>query len=557
MFMLRPRATLIAILVIAWYVRAYSLGFGLPALYDPDEPIFVLGGLKLLKNHTLNPGWFGHPGSTTIYCLALIELGVVAVGMATGRFTNIQSFGAAFYHDPGIVFGPGRWFILLCGLISIVLTYLIARKLFDTRTGLLSALLLALDPLDIHYSQVIRTDMHASVFMLLAVLASVDVVRQGRARDYIVTGIWIGLACTTKWPGAAALASLLGASGLRIFRGDSNVVGEIRSLLLGLLSLFAAMFVSSPFLFLDFHTVLQDLGGEAQVRHLSTTGGGFFWNAGWYFSVPLQNALGLAGLALVMPGMVIAMQRNREALVTMVPLTMIFYFALCTQGLVQMRWVVPVLPLITIFVVLASWRLIDFISMRAPKRVGILVAIGVMGLLVLPPAVTARSETIERLNDTRRAATDWGRAHIPAGSSVTIEYLAFDVLSQPWKFKFPAGIPGCVDVAANLKSQIPYTKIGRWRHNRALVDIGTINPAMIDTCRSDYIFMVDYDRYVAERAYYEPELAIYQQLMREGHQVAVFAPVTGQSGGPTVRIFKRDKPLSALAARPTAANTVN
>lgn len=554
MFSLRPRATLIAILVIAWCVRGYSLGFGLPALYDPDEPIFVLTGLKLLKNHTLNPGWFGHPGSTTIYCMALIELGVVAFGMFTGRYPNIQSFGAAFYHNPGIVFGPGRWFILLCALICIFLSYRIASKLFDARTALLSTLLLALDPLDIHYSQVIRTDMHASVFMLLAVLASISVVRNGRTRDYIFAGIWVGLACTTKWPGAAALLSVLGASGLRLYNGDSRIKSEAINLSFVLLSILAAMFVSSPFIFFDFHTVLRDLGGEAQVRHLSTTGGDFFWNAGWYFSVPLRNALGLTGLALLLPGVVIATQRSREALVTMVPLTVIFYFALCTQGLIQMRWVVPVLPLMTIFVVVAALHLLDTIRVYSTTGVGTLMAAGVIALLVIPPAATARSETIERLNDTRRAATDWGRAHIPSGSSVTIEYFAFDIVTQPWTLKFPAGDPGCINVADFISAQTPYAKVSKWRDNRALVDLGTVNPANLETCRSDYIFMVDYDRYLAEQANYGPQLAIYRQLMSEGHQVAVFAPIAGQSGGPIVRIFKSDRSTPTTTANSTAAH---
>jgi len=557
MSLFRPRAMFIVILIIAFGIRVYSLNFGLPALYDPDEPMFVLGGLKLLKNHTLNPGWFGHPGSTTIYCMALIELFVVIWGMISGRFSDVEAFGNAFYHDPGIIFYPGRWFILICALLCLVLTYFIARKLFDIRTALLASALLAFDPLDIHYSQVIRTDMHASVFMLLALFVTIDIVRRGNLISYVVAGLCIGLACTTKWPAGTALASLVGATTLRVCRDRYSLIAELNKLTVSMVCILAAMFLSSPFLFLDFHTALRDLSGEAQVRHLSTTGGGFLWNAGWYFRVPLQNALGTVGLAMLLPGAFIAARRSREALVVLVPVTLIFYLALCTQGLIQMRWVVPILPMLTILVAVAAFRLIDLIADRTSKFVGFATATLVVGLLVVPTAMTAQAETIERMHDTRRAATDWARAHIPAGSSIAIEYLAFDVLSQPWHFKFPAGTPGCVEVAANLQTQIPYSKIGRWRQNRALVDIGTINPAMIDTCRTDYLILADYDRYIAERGYYEPELSVYQQLMSEGHQVAVFRPVAGQSGGPIVRIIKRDIPVSASARSPTAASKIN
>jgi hypothetical protein len=72
---IRARRTAIcAITLIALAVRLHNVGFGLPSLYDPDEPIFMVIAAKLLSGRTLNPGWFGHPGSTTIYLIALIDM---------------------------------------------------------------------------------------------------------------------------------------------------------------------------------------------------------------------------------------------------------------------------------------------------------------------------------------------------------------------------------------------------------------------------------------------------------------------------------------------------
>ena len=69
---------IILLVALAW--RLHNIGFGLPSLYDPDEPIFMIKALELLTNGTLNPKWFGHPGSTTIYLLALIDAAVVGSG---------------------------------------------------------------------------------------------------------------------------------------------------------------------------------------------------------------------------------------------------------------------------------------------------------------------------------------------------------------------------------------------------------------------------------------------------------------------------------------------
>src|SRR5665213_606470 len=88
---------LLLILLLALLLRLIGFTFGLPSLYDPDEPFFLITGFKLLRDHSLNPGWFGHPGTTTIYALALIELAIVTTGNLTGRFPDIHAFGHAVY----------------------------------------------------------------------------------------------------------------------------------------------------------------------------------------------------------------------------------------------------------------------------------------------------------------------------------------------------------------------------------------------------------------------------------------------------------------------------
>ena len=65
----RPSAealALWAILLAALWLRLDGVGFGLPALNDPDEPLFMMTALEMLQKHSLDPGWFGHPGTITL-----------------------------------------------------------------------------------------------------------------------------------------------------------------------------------------------------------------------------------------------------------------------------------------------------------------------------------------------------------------------------------------------------------------------------------------------------------------------------------------------------------
>ena len=166
------RAALAAIIALALLLRLYQVGFGLPGLYDPDEPLFMVKAAGLLTGRTLDPHWFGHPGSTTIYLTALIQALVFIAGWIGGRFANVADFVHAAYADPAIVFVPVRIAMALLGTACVALTYALGKQLYGKPASLLAALLLALNSLHIAWSQVVRTDVQASAFMLAALVVA-------------------------------------------------------------------------------------------------------------------------------------------------------------------------------------------------------------------------------------------------------------------------------------------------------------------------------------------------------------------------------------------------
>jgi len=60
------RAAILLILLLAAAIRIHGVAFGLPGLNDPDEPLFMMTALDMLRSGNLNPGWFGHPATATI-----------------------------------------------------------------------------------------------------------------------------------------------------------------------------------------------------------------------------------------------------------------------------------------------------------------------------------------------------------------------------------------------------------------------------------------------------------------------------------------------------------
>jgi len=532
------RFALIVILIFGMLLRLDGWGFGLPALLDPDEPIFVIVALKLLAKQTLNPGWFGHPGSTTIYSIALIQIAVFVTGWITGYFKDAASFAAAVYHDPSLIIYPIRFFMIVCGLTCVGLTYLIGQRLLNTRVGLLAALLLAANPLHIKWSQIIRTDVHASVFMLLCVLASFAIVKRGRMIDYVLAGAMVGLSVATKWPSAVIVLAPVGGWVIRMTSGSADPLRERFSLIATAVAVPVALFLASPFLFIDASTVVQHVSGESQLHHLGATGGSFFWNLGWYFSVPLADSIGILGCLLLAMGCLVVVLKQKTVFALVVIPALAFLALVSSQHIVWARWIVPILPLLMIVVAAQIVVIGDWIAKKTELLTPVAAQLMIALALLVPMLATDIARGNERRHETRSLAARWAMAHIPPNSKVLIEHLGFDMVDEPWTFLIPAGNVGCVDALSNLKGKIGFDSLNSWRSVKAIVDIGTINGAKLDTCRADYAIITNYDRYVAEGRFYQDELNQYHRYLKGGHVVATFAPRPGYSTGYKVRIVK-------------------
>lgn len=159
------------------------------------------------------------------------------------RWTNVP---AAFnYANFGLI-GPDNWFTqpskhlfmywslsifgndpvgwamrqVVFGSIVVVLTYLLARRLFRAHfPAIVSAALVAFDPLSISFSRASSEDPLATVFILAALLCWTKAVQEGRDRDWMLAGALIGIASATRWY-ALLIALLMFAIALFARRRD-------------------------------------------------------------------------------------------------------------------------------------------------------------------------------------------------------------------------------------------------------------------------------------------------------------------------------------------------
>ncbi len=513
----------------------------------------MITGLKMIRNQSFNPEWFGHPGTTMLYAVATIEASVYVVGLASGRFPSAEAFAAAAYQDPGIIFMPVRYFFIICGAVCVFLTIRITDRLFGTRPALIAGLLLAINPLHIKWSQVVRTDVQATVFMLLCVLVSITVLERGRWRDYLIAGAMAGLACATKWPCAVIILSVLAAGVVRLMRQTGDARQEMLRIAAGLVAAPVTLLLGSPYLLLDRATVASNLAGEAQLHHLGATGGSFLWNVGWYLTSPLGDSIGVVGLVLAAAGIALVAYRSPAAAAILLPPVIVFFVAICGQRIIWGRWILPLLPFVSIFAAVAIMALAAQLHRFVPRVPLTAVQAALLALIGIPMVATANAQAIERQHDTRSRAAAWAKANVPRGSTVMLEHFGLDMVGQPWDFLTPIGAAGCVDATDFLKGKTTADFVGGLRGKSSVVDLGTTDPAKLPGCRADYAILSDFDRYRAEASFYGDELRLYNRYIQGGTQVAYFAPAPGISGGPIVRIYRFPPPPKSAASKPSVA----
>ncbi|HEU4599775.1 MAG TPA: glycosyltransferase family 39 protein [Solirubrobacterales bacterium] len=101
------------------------------------------------------------------------------------------------------VWGTGEWGLrslsALAGVATVPVAYLIGRELHGRRAGLLTAALVAVNPMLLWYSQEARAYALLTLFCAVALLYCVRALRYGRRRDFALWGLASALALGTHY----------------------------------------------------------------------------------------------------------------------------------------------------------------------------------------------------------------------------------------------------------------------------------------------------------------------------------------------------------------------
>lgn len=201
--LLQRRATALivaALFGLALALRCWALGWGLPYVEHPDEPAVLEPAVRMVQAGDANPGKFLYP-SLHYYMLAAVVRTHAAWGIARGLYASLADLPAQtyLYTTAPELYVWGRALTAVLGALTVPLLYLLGRRMFNWRVGLLAALALALSAYHVQHSHFITTDAPTGVWVTLALLGAWGVATTGHWRAYVLAGAATGLAAGTKY----------------------------------------------------------------------------------------------------------------------------------------------------------------------------------------------------------------------------------------------------------------------------------------------------------------------------------------------------------------------
>lgn len=352
---------LVLIALVAFGLRVYAVGWGLPYTPHPDEPVIVNAVLGMLRRGDWNPRYFGYP-SLYFYALRLVLAAHLRYGLGTGLYRSIADLPLTtdiYVTTPGF-YVWGRTLTALLGTLTLVPLYLIGRRWWGVGVGLVAAALLAFMPFHMRNSQYITVDVATALTALLALAATLRILERPGWRTYALAGFLMGLAAATKYNVslialtiAVAHAMVWGRASLR--RGGLLAWAGLWSLI--------GFVAGTPYAVLTSDRLISDIFRQYNSYAPSTVSDvertwpvldylNFFWSTGLY---PLPFLAALLGIGVVLA------RRDRAGLLllTFLPPQLLLFLA---QNRHFFRNMLPLLPVLALFAGIGIMTLVQLVT---------------------------------------------------------------------------------------------------------------------------------------------------------------------------------------------------
>ena len=413
--------------LVALLIRLPAIPSALPYTHSWDEPFVVNPALRIIKTGDWNPHFQIYPGGF-IY-LQTLAASAAAVQMAgTGELaytTDLRSGLETKYlwtisHPKVYLFG--RFLAALLGALTAVVVWRIGRLAYGPVAGVVSGFLVAVSPLAVSQSTIIGTDSPATLFMMLALLASAGIVSGGSGRlPYLAAGISVGVAVGMKYNAGIVLLAVVVAHLLR-----PRAERRAGNLAVVLAAMIGAFLLTSPYALLDYAEFMK--GIVYSVRHYTygshnAHGLSRMQNMGAYLTELRTQGSNTLVFATAILGVAAGLAlRVRRAHLVFVLFFAVYLWYFAGQKVRFVRLVLPVLPVLLLFAG-AAVEAADLRLRRWKPKWRVPSMAVVLAIVLAPLAVASVRQSVRKgsIVDSRQEAMNFLRSSLPADARVALD----------------------------------------------------------------------------------------------------------------------------------------
>jgi 4-amino-4-deoxy-L-arabinose transferase-like glycosyltransferase len=408
-------ALLIAILGLAFALRLWGITASLPQSYVADEYDFVHAGLRMIKGGDLNPHWWFHPSLQRYLAVATYAV-VFILGVPRGRWVHVTDITV---ED---MLYWGRFVGVLSGTLTVLVAYLLGRRLFGARVGLLSAALLAVFPAAVQHSQYNKPDPVIALMTALSVLVTLVYLERGGNAYALASGIAVGLAASAKYNGILVVVPFVLAAA---FRNGWQTLAR-PDLYVGAVGTFLGFLIGCPFFLTEIHLFLDqiayDISTYAYEGREGAEGVDNWWGHATY---TYRYGAGFAASWAALGGLALTLWRINPARAVFLTFPVMYYGYYGAQRINFRGNLIPVYPFLAVVAAYAVVELIEWLG-RSPlggRRFAVpALAALVLSLVIVPPLRTAVRFDIEATRpDTGTFAREWIDKTFPPGTKFAVE----------------------------------------------------------------------------------------------------------------------------------------
>ena len=225
--------------------------------------------------------------------------------------------------------------------VTVGITGLIGWRISGQAVGLLGALLVAIVPLSVETTILVRNDAGMVLAVVAATYAALAYHGTSKLSWIIAAGAFAGLAAGIKYTAVFALVPVL------IAASSASLQSRVHAALLALLAFGLAAGGSHHFIWADFPTFLEQIAQQYR-----STGPGFRWSTDepeWFYVITLATAgPGWPMVLLATAFTVYGLATRKPALWIFVSFPIMYMWFMTHRDLQVARWVFPLVPFVAV-----------------------------------------------------------------------------------------------------------------------------------------------------------------------------------------------------------------